>query len=157
MAEDLAKFRSTYKSQFTSRVPLEEGRARVWKAPIVSTCVKPPPAPPKGRGNELWCKLRDEAAAEGYKEPERFADSILRAREKAQEIEAKRHTLQRTEKVPKPAETVVAATPKAKRTRTLPAGNVRCTATKMDGKQCEFKRHPDCGTFCSKHAVNKNL
>jgi hypothetical protein len=23
----------------------------------------------------------------------------------------------------------------------------------MDGKQCEFKRHPDCGKFCSKHAV----
>ncbi len=158
MSEDLAKFRATYKSQFSDRASSEEGRLRIRKAPQVATCAKPhSPLPPKGKGSKIWYKFRDEAVARGYSEPERLADSLLRAREKAQEIEANRHTLQRTDKMPKPEETVVAAAPKAKRARTLPTGDMRCTATKMDGKQCEFKRHPDCGTFCSKHMVNKNL
>ncbi len=77
---------------------------------------------------------------------------MLRAREKAISIEASRHKLQVTDKIPKPTETVVAIKTSIKRSRVLPYES-RCAATKMDGKQCEFKRHPDCGKFCSKHAV----
>lgn len=154
-AKLLATLRETEKSLFGKRSSVEEGRLRVWKAKPVKP--KSPLAPPKGKGGELWCKLRDEAITEGHKEPERLADAILRARELAQKIEADRHKLQKTDKVPTPSETVVSETKNAKRGRTLPGAEFRCMATKMDGKQCEFKRNPQCGQFCTKHAVNKNL
>jgi len=147
---DLTKLRPTY-SQFRSeRVSVEDGHARMHVAPPVAQ--KPPLAPPIGKGSELWQKLYNQAVESKHPYPEKCADTVLRAREKAIKIEAGRHKLQKTDKVPKPAETVVAAKTGVKRARVLPYES-RCVATKMDGKQCEFKRHPDCGKFCSKHAV----
>ena len=147
---DLTKLRPTY-SQFRSeRVAVEDGHARMHVAPPVAK--KPPLAPLQGKGSEVWQKLYNQAVEDSHPYPEKCADSVLRAREKAIKIEAGRHKLQKTDKVPKPAETVVAAKTGVKRARVLPY-ECRCTATKMDGKQCEFKRHPDCGKFCSKHAV----
>jgi hypothetical protein len=148
---DLAKLRPTYSQFRTDPLSVEEGRARVHVAPP-ATNKKAAPAPPKGKGSELWRKIYDQAVVNKHPDPELIADSMLRAREKALKIEASRHKLQVTDKVPKPAETVIAAKTGVKRARVLPHDS-RCAATKMDGKQCEFKRHPDCGKFCSKHAV----
>ena len=148
---DLAKLRPTY-SQFRSeRVSVEDGHARM-HVPPPAVPKKTALAPPKGKGGELWQKLYDQAVVNKHPDPELIADSMLRTREKTLKIDAERHKLQKTDKVPKPAETVVAAKTGVKRARVLPY-DCRCTATKMDGKQCEFKRHPDCGKFCSKHAV----
>ena len=146
----LTKLRPTY-SQFRSeRVSVEDGHARMHVAPPLPQ--KPALAPPIGKGSEVWQKLYNQAVEDKHPYPEKCADSVLRAREKTLKIEANRHKLQKTDKVPKPAETVVAAKTGVKRARVVPVGS-RCVATKMDGKQCEFKRHPDCGKFCSKHAV----
>ena len=148
---DLAKLRPTYSQFHSERVSVEDGHARMHVAtPPVAK--KPSLAPPQGKGGDLWQKLYNQAVATKHPEPEKCADSMLRAREKAIKIEAGRHKLQKTDKVPKPSETVVATKTANKRARVLPYDS-RCTATKMDGKQCEFKRHPDCGKFCSKHAV----
>ena len=147
---DLAKLRPTYSQFRTEPISIEDGRARAHAAPQIAK--KPPLAPPIGKGSDLWQKLYDQAVASKHPEPEKCADSVLRAREKTIKIEAGRHKLQVTDKVPKPSETVVAVKTGVKRARVLPHDS-RCAATKMDGKQCEFKRHPDCGKFCSKHAV----
>ena len=148
---DLAKLRPTYSQFRTEPLPVEDGRARVHVPPPAAN-KKPAPVPPKGKGGELWRKLYDQAVVNKHPNPELIADSMLRAREKSLAIEASRHKLQVTDKVPKPAETVIAVKTGVKRARVIPVGS-RCAATKMDGKQCEFKRHPDCGKFCSKHAV----
>jgi len=147
---DLAKLHPTYSLFRTDRVSAEEGRARVHAVPHVTP--KKTLAPPVGKGGEFWRRLYDQAVVNKHPYPELLADSMLRAREKALKIEASRHKLQVTAKVPKPAETVVVAKTGVKRGRVVPT-EARCAATKMDGKQCEFKRHPDCGKFCSKHAV----
>ena len=147
---DLTKLRPTYSQFRAETLTVEDGRARMHFAPPVAQ--KPPLAPPIGKGGELWQKLYNQAVASKHPQPEKCADTVLRAREKTLKIEAARHKLQVTDKVPKPAETVVAAKTGVKRARVVPVGS-RCVATKMDGKQCEFKRHPDCGKFCSKHAV----
>ena len=86
--------------------------------------------------------------------PEKLADSMLRMYEKTLKIDASRRKIQITDKVPKAIETV--SMNKSKRGRSIPPAGYRCRATKMDGKQCEFKKHPECGEFCSKHAI-KNL
>jgi hypothetical protein len=104
---------------------------------------------------ELWQKFYDMAVREKTPMPEKFADSLLRIRERTLEIEASRHRTKVTDKVPKPHQELVASGVK-KKGRMLPSVEQRCRATKMDGKQCEFKRHPECGEFCSKHAI-KNL
>jgi hypothetical protein len=83
---------------------------------------------------------------------EKLANSMLRMYEKNLEIEASRRKIQVTDKIPKPQEMVTTN----KRGRSIPSAGQRCRATKMDGKQCEFKKHPECGEFCSKHAI-KNL
>jgi hypothetical protein len=137
----------------SNRLTFEEARARVRIAPKITKRAIPPP--PKGKGGELWQKFYDMAMREKTSMPEKFADSMLRMHEKTLEIEKSRHRTQVTDKVPKPQETSVVNTG-VKRGRTLPSAEQRCRATKMDGKQCEFKRHPECGEFCSKHAI-KNL
>lgn len=148
---DLAKLRPTYSQFRTETLSVEDGRARMHVAPPAAS-KKAALAPPKGKGGELWRKLYDQAVLNKHPNPELLADSMLRAREKTLKIEAERHKLQKTDKVPKPTETVATAKTGVKRARVLPYDS-RCVATKMDGKQCEFKRHPDCGKFCSKHVV----
>ena len=98
---------------------------------------------PKERGGELWTRLLESARKDGYPNPELFADSCLRVRERALEIKAKRPEIQRTNKVP----TVYqerGILPKV----TKPKGPI-CKATKMDGKPCTFRAVS--GAFCHKH------
>ena len=105
--------------------------------------------------SELWQRFYDVAVREKSHMPEKLADSMLRVRERTLEIEASRRRTQVTDKVPKPHQELVASGIK-KKGRSIPSAGQRCRATKMDGKQCEFKKHPECGEFCSKHAI-KNL
>ena len=104
--------------------------------------------------SEIWQRFYDVAVREKTPMPEKLADSMLRVRERTLKIEAARRKIQITDKVPKAIETV--SMNKGKRGRSIPPAGQRCRATKMDGKQCEFKKHPECGEFCSKHAI-KNL
>ena len=150
---NLSKIRQTQGLFRTERLSFEEAHARVHVVPeITPKLIRPPP---KGKGGELWQKFYDMAIQEKTPMPEKFADSMLRMREKTLELKAARRKLQVTDKVPKPQETSVVnkGTTGVKRGRSLPPVDQRCRATKMDGKQCEFKRHAECGEFCSKHAV----
>ena len=101
------------------------------------------PVVPKGRGGELWTRLLESARKDGYTNPELFADSCLRVRERALEIKAKRHAIQRTNKTPT-FHQERGILPKV----TKPKGPV-CKATKMDGKPCTFRAVH--GAFCLKH------
>ena len=104
-------------------------------------------APPAGKGGPLWQRFYEAAKAEGHPEPERLADAQLRLRESTLAIVAKQHKLLRTDKVPKPAETVVAAKPKTVRV-THPS--LLCKATCLNGNPC--KHRATQGNYCSKHA-----
>jgi hypothetical protein len=83
-----------------------------------------------------------------------MADSLLRNRERVVAIDKAKHTIQVTTNVPKPIEAVCAA--KLPKGRAVPSAAYRCKATKLDGKQCPFKRS-GCSDFCTKHAVKKTL
>jgi len=112
---------------------------------------KAPPKPPVGKGGDLWKKYYFLAVQTNHPEPEKMADSFLRNREKTIELQKARKKMEITVETPKPCETVHK---EAKKGRTVPHEAFRCKATKLDGKQCVFKRF---GTtdFCSKHAVKK--
>ena len=66
---------------------------------------KPPKAPkaalkpPAGKGGAEWCKLRDDARRDGFPNPEKYADAMLRSRESYAKIKAERRTIARTNKV----------------------------------------------------------
>lgn len=62
---------------------------------------KPIPAPPEGKGGELWQKLYTEAQRTKHPDAEKFADSCLRARERALKLDAQRAKIQRTNKIVK--------------------------------------------------------
>lgn len=87
------------------------------------------------------------ARANGLPDPEKFADSAIRARERAIAIKEKRpHIILTTTKPPRPSETVV------KNGRvSVPAGE-KCKATTLAGKQCGFRATRGC--FCKKHEVD---
>lgn len=104
--------------------------------------------PPAGKGGPLWQRFYEAAKAEGHPEPERLADAQLRCRESALAIVAKQHKLLRTDKVPKPSETVVAEKPK-KAARTIHP-SLLCKATCLNGNPC--KHRATQGNYCSKHA-----
>jgi len=136
-------------SQMTfPRLSIEDGRARVRAAPVKAALHAPPP-PPKGKGNELWQKFYNNARASGHSDPEKMADSLLRARERSLELVEALHITKVTTAPPKPQETVVAVVPK--KGRVLPSSAARCKAKTLAGKQCPFKA--SCGEFCSKHQV----
>ena len=113
----------------------------------------PPSAPravpprPDGHGNELWQKLLSAAIKSGHPDPEKMADTALRAREKAMALMAARPKLLVTKEVPKPAETVAVAA--ARKGRIVPHAALRCNAQTLEGRQCGFKA--TCGNFCKKH------
>jgi hypothetical protein len=129
------------------RLSIEEARARK-RAPPTKAPAAPPPPAPKGRGGELWQKFYNNARASGHPDPEKMADSLLRARERSLELMGALHTIQVTTDPPKPQETVVAV---PKKGRVMPNTANRCKAKTMAGKQCPFKA--TCGEFCSKHQV----
>jgi len=147
---DLNKLRPTY-SQWRTPLGPAEGRAR----PAPPTPVaKPALAPPKGKGSELWQKFYDDAVAARSPWPEKLADTLLRSRERALELQAKRHATQVTLAPPKPQEACAAnkgAAPKKGRQAVHEA--LRCKARTLAGKQCGFKA--TCGEFCKKHAVEE--
>ena len=132
----------------TPRLSIEDARARKRPAPVKAALHTPPP-PPKGKGGELWQKFYNNACASGHPDPEKMADSLLRARERSVEITESLHTIKMTAKPPKPQETVAMEAPK--KGRVLPSSSVRCKAKTLAGKQCPFKA--TCGEFCTKHQV----
>ena len=104
---DLQKLRPTH-SQW--RVPVAspaEGRIRAATAPgPLCNAAKQLAQPPKGKGGPLWQQFYNDAVAKGHPMPEKLADTLLRSREHALELDAKRHKVLVTAEVPKPAETV---------------------------------------------------
>lgn len=143
---DLQKLRPTY-SQWRTPVAANDGRARV--STHTQPPLRPPPPPPKGKGGELWCKFFEQAVATSHPEPEKLADSLLRARERSAELTEARPKIMVTTKQPKPQEAAVAA--KEKKGRVMPHEAFRCKAKTLAGKQCPFKA--TCTGFCSKHQV----
>lgn len=104
-----------------------------------------PLSPPKGKGGELWQNFYANAQKIGFPDPEKFADSALRSREKTHEIQAKRHKIEQTNKVPGRDEAAKGPTPKAK--------GPTCKARTLENRPCQFSATSRCGQFCKKHAV----
>ena len=133
---DLQKLRPTYSQWRAPLGPVAEGRGR----PIPPAAVaKPPLEPPKGKGGELWQKFYNDAVAAKSPQPEKLADTLLRSRERALELQAKRHTTLPTLEPPKPHE--ACATSKgaaAKKGRPVVHEALRCKARTLAGKQCGF-------------------
>ena len=149
---DLQKLRPTY-SQW--RAPLStavEGRARATAAPTASAA-KQLSHPPKGKGGPLWQQFYNDAVAKAHPYPEKLADTLLRSREHAQEIEAKKHKLMVTDKKPGIEETVAVNKGKVKGSKPVLHDALRCKALTLEGRRCTFKS--TCGEFCKKHSVEK--
>ena len=103
-----------------------------------------PLAPPKGKGGELWQEFYTNAQKIGSPDPEKFADSALRAREKTHELQANRHKIERTNKIPG-REEGMGPPPKTK--------GPTCKARTLANRPCPFSATSQCGQFCKKHAV----
>jgi hypothetical protein len=149
---DLQKLRPTY-SQW--RAPLDtpvERRAATLQKPQAPTAVKALAHPPKGKGGPLWQQFYNDAVAKAHPYPEKLADTLLRSREHAQEIEAKKHKLLITDKKPAREEAVVANKP-GRKPKPVLHDALRCTAMTLEGRRCTFKS--TCGSFCKKHSVEK--
>jgi len=87
--------------------------------------------PPKGKYGEEWTRYFESAKQDGFVDPEKFADSALRTKELALELESKRHKILRTNKK-------------------VSTGMEICKARTLKGEPCKFKA--TCGEFCKKHA-----
>lgn len=153
---DLQKLRPTH-SQW--RAPLDtpaERRAATLQKPQTQTAAKALLQAPKGKGNELWQKFYNDAVARGHPMPEKLADTLLRSREHALELEAKRHTIKEYTGVPKMQETVAANKGTTKKVA-KPALHdaLRCKALTLEGRRCGFKA--TCGEFCKKHSVAEKM
>ncbi len=101
---------------------------------------------------ELWRRYYASAVRDGHTEPEKFADTAVRARELALKTQSKRHRTVMLTETPKPAPTEVAgrqAKPAPKST------GPRCQAKTLEGRQCGFAA--TCGPFCKKHAPKEPL
>jgi len=148
---DLQKLRPT-KSQW--RVPLgapAEGRLRT---PVCSAA-KQLAKPPKDKGGPLWQQFYNDAVARGHPMPEKLADTLLRSREHALELEAQRHKVQVTTETPKPTETVAVNKGKTKGPKPVLHDALRCRAMTLEGRRCGFKA--TCGEFCKKHSVSEKM
>ena len=150
---DLQKLRPTYSQWRAPLGPVAEGRTRL---PTTANAVKQLAQPPKGKGNELWQKFYTDAVQRGCPWPEKLADTLLRSRERALELQAKRHAVKEYTGAPKMQETVAANKGTvAKKGRAMVHEAMRCKARTLAGKQCGFKS--TCGEFCKKHAVEEPL
>lgn len=119
---------------------------------MMASAVKILRQPPKDKGGPLWQKFYTDAVKRGHPEPERLADTLLRSRERALEIEAARHkTVLVLAQPAKPQETCAVNAGPAHKSRPVVPEGLRCKARTLAGKQCGFKA--TCGTFCKKHAV----
>ena len=148
--ESLAAIRKACKVPKVQRLTVAEAHQRV----RVPAPVEPKPrvvTPPVGHGSELWWGFYHDALARGHPDPEKMADSSLRAREKAKALEAKRPAVKLTLEPPKPQETAV--NEKAPRKgRVVPHDACRCKALTLEGRRCGFKA--TCGDFCKKHSTS---
>lgn len=141
---DLKKLKPT-KSLF--QAPKNDAHQRL-RAPVVPTAPKVAGVTPEGKGGELWCRYYHDALMRGHPEPEKMADTALRARERTLALAAARPAVKQMLEVPKSVETAVVNKGKT----VIPDGE-RCKATTLEGRRCGFKA--TCGAFCKKHAVEK--
>ena len=111
--------------------------------------LRPVLAPPEGQGGATWQKFYDDAVLRGHAEPERLADTLLRAREKAQALKEAKHKTMITTKKPTPAESSGVA-PGARRSV---ASGALCKAVTLENRPCKFRAV--CGDFCKKHSSGK--
>jgi hypothetical protein len=126
------------------RLTSEEGRARVRVTSDAPS--RPPLAPPQGKGGPDWQVFYATAVAQGHPEPEKLADSLLRARERALALKDARPAVKVITKIP-------GAPPKEERKGGRPMVEAtRCRAKTLEGRQCGFKA--TCGGFCKKHFVS---
>jgi hypothetical protein len=109
--------------------------------------------PPKGKGGPLWQKFYEDALARKHPMPEKLADTLLRSREHALEIEAARRKVLVTTEAPKPVETVAVNKGTTKKAKSVLHESLRCKALTLEGRRCGFKATH--GDFCKKHAVEK--
>lgn len=129
----------------------EDARTRAGPPPVASIA-KRIQEPPKGKGGPLWQKFYADAVARKHPMPEKLADTLLRSREYALEIEAKRRKVMLTTKAPK-AEETVSVNKGANKAKPVVNDALRCKALTLEGRRCGFKA--TCGDFCKKHAVEK--
>ena len=143
--ESLASIRKSCKVPQVQRLTADEAHQRIRAPPNGSEPKKARP-PPKGQHSDMWWGFYHDALQRNHPDPEKMADTALRAREKTLALKAARHKVVVTLDPPKPQETAVAP----KRKTVVPSGQ-RCKAMTLNGKQCGFKA--TCGEFCKKHAV----
>ena len=152
---DLNKLRPTYSQWRAPLASAAEGRARGVTPPTASAA-KQLAKPPKGKGGPLWQQFYNDAVARGHPMPEKLADTLLRSREHAQELEAKRHTTKEYTGVPKMQETVAANKGTVKKAgKPVLHDALRCKALTLEGRRCGFKS--TCGEFCKKHSVAEKM
>ena len=152
---DLNKLRPTYSQWRAPLASAAEGRVRGVTPPSASAA-KQLAQPPKGKGGPMWQKFYEDAVARGHPLPEKLADTLLRSREHALELEAKRHKAQVTTHAPKPSETVAVAKGAVKKAgKPVLHDALRCKALTLEGRRCGFKS--TCGEFCKKHAVAEKM
>lgn len=147
--ESLKTIRQSCKVPKVTKLSVAEAHQRVRAPPVAVAKPKVAP-PPTGQGSELWWRIYHDSLLRGHPEPEKMADSSLRAREKAKMLEVERPAVKRTDKRPAPQETVVSE--KARKTKVAPHEAFRCKAKTLEGRQCGFKA--TCGEFCKKHFVS---
>jgi len=122
------------------------------KLPASVIMTKPQPEPPAGKGGDLWNSFYAEALLRNDPDPEKMADSILRARERSMAITSARHKTKLTLIKPKPLE-AVSNNKGPKNAKGVLHDAFRCKALTLEGRRCGFKS--TCGDFCKKHSVEK--
>ncbi len=144
--ESLASIRKSCKVPKVARLTSAEAHQRIRPPP--SAVPKRAPKPVDQNG-ELWTRFYKAALLYGHDDPEKMADTSVRALERAKALEAARPVVKRTTGPPKPQETCV--NEKAPRKgRVIPHEAFRCKALTLEGRRCGFKSV--CGDFCKKHA-----
>lgn len=94
-----------------------------------------------------WTKLYAGAKAAGHPDPERFATTSFKNRERSIELKAQRRKMIVTDHIPKKTE-MATAVPDVKKI----FNGKQCRAQTLEGKQCKFKA--TCGEFCKKHCAS---
>jgi hypothetical protein len=97
--------------------------------------------------NSLWTNIHAEAVRLEHPEPEKMADSALRARAHGLALKVNRHHSILISKVPP---SYHAAQPKPPKAAARPVFKVKCRALTLGNKQCAF--NATCGNYCTRHA-----
>jgi hypothetical protein len=148
---DLQKLRPNHSQWRQPLLNAADAQVRAASAPSASTA-KRLLEPPKGKGGPLWQKFYADAVMRNHPMPEKLADTLLRSREHALELEKARRKVLMTTEAPKPVETV-AVNKGTKKTKVVLHDALRCKALTLEGRRCGFKA--TCGEFCKKHSVEK--